>query len=142
MFATASASAAAPQDCVKADVILWGDGKHDDTSALNAWLRGHDAIWADSGRSAGDTISGRSFRLTAAIYVNAGSGRILHDFRLEWPERGETVSGGTILAGTDPDKEPVLSGVSVVGGDAGEGKPFDAPDQASDRHGDASCATS
>jgi hypothetical protein len=133
---------AADQHCVPARVILWGDGRHDDSFALNAWLDGKEAIWADSGAPVGSTISGRRFRLSAAIYVQAGSGRVLRDFRLEWPERGETVSGGTIAAGRDPDREPVMSGVDIVGGDPGEGVPFDAPDPAAERHPDASCATS
>ena len=138
-----SALAAKAQDCVRAEAVLWGDGKHDDTSALNAWLRGEDAIWASSGSPVGPTISSRSFRLSSAIYVRAGSGRALHDFRLEWPERGEVVSGGTILAGADPDQEPVVSGVSIVGGDPGEGKPFEASDHAvPDPRSEASCATS
>jgi hypothetical protein len=135
--------AAERQECVRAEIVLWGDGRHDDTFALNAWLRGEDAIWADSGAPVGATISGRSFRLTAAIYVRAGSGRTLHEFRMEWPERGEVVSGGTILAGDDPDSEPVMSGINIVGGDAGEGVPFEAPDHPpSNQHSEASCATS
>src|SRR5262245_37300895 len=120
-------AAAERQECVRAEIVLWGDGRHDDTFALNAWLRGENAIWADNGAAVGAMISGRSFRLSAAIYVQAGCGRVLHDFRMEWPERGEVVSGGTILSGDDPDKEPVMSGISIVGGDPGEGVPFDMP---------------
>jgi hypothetical protein len=119
---------AAPQDCVKAEFILWGDGKHDDTAALSAWLRGANASWASTGKPVGDRIVGHSFRLSAAVYVAAGSGRQLDDFRLLFPERGETVSGGTIMAGNDPDKPPVMSGVTIRGGDPGEGTPFDIPD--------------
>jgi hypothetical protein len=60
-----------------------------------------------------------------------------------WPERGETVAGGTIMAGSDPNKEPITSGISIVGGDPGEGKPFDAPDPAPAIPApDASCAIS
>jgi hypothetical protein len=134
---------AAPQDCVHIPVMLWGDGRHDDTAALNAWLRGRDAIWADSGAAVGAMITGRRFRLSAAIYVEAGTGRTLRDFRLEWPERGEIVSGGTLAAGDDPTAAPLQSGVTIVGGDPGEGVPFDMPDPEPDRADrEASCATS
>jgi len=116
------------QHCARADLVLWGDGRHDDTFALNAWLRGEDAVWAFDGAPVGDTIAGHAFRLSSAIYITAGSGRVLRDFRLSWPERGETVSGKAVLSGTDPDKPPVSEGVHIVGGDSGEGVPFDAPD--------------
>jgi hypothetical protein len=142
-LAESSSTAAEPQRCVRAEIVLWGDGRHDDTHALNAWLRGEDAIWADSGAPVGAAISGRSFRLSAAVYVRAGTRRVIENFRLLWPERGETVSGGTILAGGDPDQAPEMRGIEVIGGDPGEGKPFDLPDPAPARRDDAeSCATS
>jgi hypothetical protein len=135
--------AAGPQRCVPAEIVLWGDGRHDDTRALNAWLRGEDAVWADSGAPVGAAISGRGFRLSAAVYVRAGTGRVIENFRLLWPERDETVSGGVILAGGDPDQAPEMRGIEVVGGDPGEGKPFDLPYPAPVRRDDAeSCATS
>jgi hypothetical protein len=141
--ALAPAGAAVRQTCVRAEIVLWGDGGHDDTAALNAWLRGADAIWGQSGELVGDAIVGHRFRLSAAIYVPGGSGRRLEDFHLLWPERGETVSGGTIASGSDPDSAPDVSGVTIVGGDSGEGKPFDAPDPAvAQPNPDASCATS
>lgn len=142
LFASPS-FAAEPQRCVRAEIVLWGDGRHDDTQALNAWLRGEDAVWADSGAAVGAAIAGRSFRLSQAVYVRAGTGRSLQDFRLLWPERGEVVSGGTILAGTDPDRAPATSDISIVGGDPGEGQPFDLPDAAPARQDEVeSCATS
>jgi hypothetical protein len=134
---------AATQDCTRAPVVLWGDGRHDDTAALNAWLRGRDAIWAVTGAAVGEAIEGRSFRLSSAIYVQAGTGRILRDFRLEWPERREIVTGGTIAAGHDPDAAPLQSGVTIAGGDPGEGVPFDVPDREPEQaQRDASCAIS
>jgi len=120
-----------------------GDGQHDDTAALNAWLQGRDAIWADTGEAIGAAITGRIFRLSSAIYVQAGTVRVLRDFRLEWPERSEIVSGGTITAGDDPDAAPVQSGVTIIGGDPSEGVPFDAPDHEPDQAiREASCAVS
>ena len=116
------------QHCARTRNILWGDGRHDDTVALNAWLKGEDAVWGDSGRSVGTTIAGRSFRLSSAIYVVGGTGRSLSDFRLTFPERGEVVTGGIVRAGNDADQPPVSSGVTITGGDSGEGVPFDAPD--------------
>ncbi len=134
---------AAQQECVRVPVVLWGDGRHDDTGALNAWLRGRDAIWAATGTAVGAMIDGRSFRLSSAIYVNAGTGRVLRDFRMEWPDRGEVVTGGTIEAGHDPDALPAQTGVTITGGDPGEGVPFDGPDHETDRPSpDASCAIS
>ena len=142
-FLQAVSTAAAPQDCTRVPVVLWGDGKHDDTGALNAWLRGRDAIWAGNGTPVGAMIGGRRFRLSSAIYVQAGTGRVLRDFRLEWPERGEVVTGGTIMAGDDADAPPLQSGVAISGGDPGEGVPFDAPDGETEQAGsEASCATS
>jgi hypothetical protein len=134
---------AAPQDCARVPVVLWGDGKRDDTAALNAWLRGHDAIWADTGAPVGPAISGRSFRLSSAIYVNAGTGRILRDFRMEWPEHGQIVAGGTIAAGDDPDMPPRQSGVTITGGFPGDGIPYKVPDPGPAQAGSAaSCAIS
>jgi len=137
------AHGAEPQHCVRAEIVLWGDGRHDDSAALNAWLRGADAIWADSGEPVGASIAGRSFRLSAAVYVTGGTGRRLENFRMLWPERGETVTGGTILAGTDPDGAPILSGVTIEGGDPGEGVPFETPDPGPTDHDDrANCGIS
>ena len=113
--------------CVRTQNILWGDGRHDDTIALNAWFKGEDAVWGDSGKSVGAAIAGRSFRLSSAIYVIGGTGRSLSDFRLVFPERGEVVIGGIVRAGDDADQPPVSSGVTITGGDSGEGIPFDTP---------------
>jgi hypothetical protein len=123
--------------------VLWGDGRHDDSAALNAWFQGADAIWAASGEPVGANIAGHSFRLTGPVFVPAGTGRRLDAFRMLWPERGEIVSGGSIAAGGDPDKAAIVSGVDIVGGDPGEGVPFEAPDpDPAQRNPTASCATS
>ena len=138
-----AAAEAEPQRCKPVEIVLWGDGKHDDSAALNAWLAGDAAVWATGGEPVGARISGRRFRLSAATYVPGGTGRRLEDFRLDWPERGESVAGGVIAAGDDPDAAPRLSGVSISGGDPDEGMPFEspaaAPAQGDDR---ASCAIS
>jgi hypothetical protein len=138
-----AARAAEPQRCVAADIVLWGDGKHDDSAALNTWFRGADAVWAENGEPVGESIAGHSFRLSAAVYVPGGTGRRLEDFRMLWPERGETVAGGSIRSGTDPGAAPVITGISITGGDPGEGVPFEAPDPApADRDKEASCGIS
>ncbi len=137
------AQAAEPQHCVRAESVLWGDGRHDDSAALNAWFGGADAIWAESGEPVGTAIAGHSFRLSAAVFVPGGTGRRLEDFRMLWPENGEIVSGGSIASGSDPEKAAVVSGVDIVGGDPGEGVPFEAPDpDPAQRNPTASCATS
>jgi hypothetical protein len=139
----APAGDAEPQHCVHADIVLWGDGRHDDSAALNAWFGGEAAIWAESGEPVGAAIAGRSFRLSAPLYVSGGTGRRLEDFRMLWPERGEIVSGGSIVSGGDPAQAPIVSRVHIIGGDPGEGTPFDAPDTAPAGLGNpASCAIS
>jgi hypothetical protein len=137
----AGAVAADKQHCAPAGVVLWGDGRHDDTQALNAWFDGQSAIWGDSGAPVEATITGRRFRLSSALVVPGGSGRTLEDFRLSWPSRGETVSGGAIRAGRDPNRPPAVTGVTIEGGYVGEGRPFEASDPAPRRPG-TSCAIS
>jgi hypothetical protein len=135
--------AAEPQRCVRADIVLWGDGRHDDSAALNAWFGGADAVWAESGGPVGTAIAGHSFRLSAPVFVPAGTGRRLEAFRMLWPERGEIVSGGSIVSGSDAAKAPILSGIDIVGGDPGEAVPFEAPDPApTGRDDQASCGIS
>jgi hypothetical protein len=138
-----SAHASERQRCVRAEIVLWGDGRHDDSAALNAWFRGEPATWANSGEPVGASIAGHSFRLSAPVYVPGGPARRLENFRMVWPERGETVSGGMILSGSDADQAPILSGVSIRGGDPGEGIPFETQDPVSTgRDEEASCGTS
>lgn len=136
------AQAAEKQDCVRPELVLWGDGRHDDTAALDAWWHGADAVWAASGDPVGAMITGRTFRLSNAIYVPGGTGRRMADFHLVWPERGETVSGGTITAGTDPNGAPAIAGVKIEGGDPGEGKPFETDPASETTFAQRSCAIS
>jgi hypothetical protein len=134
---------AEPPRCARGDMVLWGDGRQDDTVALNAWLRGEDLAWAETGEPVGEAIAGHVFRLSSAIYVPGGTGRRLDSFRLVWPERGETVSGGSVLAGEDPDQPPLVSGVEIAGGDPGEGVPIETPEIAPrGRRDPARCAVS
>src|SRR5271155_1778467 len=64
------ARAAEPQHCLRPGIVLWGDGRHDDSAALNAWFSGAAAIWAESGEPVGASIAGHSFRLSAPLYVS------------------------------------------------------------------------
>jgi hypothetical protein len=140
---SASAAAAYQQHCVPAAVVLWGDGRHDDTQALNAWFGGRNAIWGDSGAPVGATIAGRRFRLSSSLAVPGGSGRTLENFRLSWPSRGETVSGGAIRSGGDPNRPPAVTGVTIEGGYPGEGRPHETPDTPpAPPRNNASCAIS
>jgi hypothetical protein len=142
LLALSPALAAEPQ-CARGDMVLWGDGVHDDTAALNAWLRGDSLVWAATGQSVGEAIADRIFRLSSVLYVPGGTGRQLERFRLVWPERGETVTGGSVRSGDDPNEAPVVAGVEIVGGDSGEGVPLETPDITRiDRSNPARCAVS
>lgn len=132
LFAGLAPAVAAPHfACRPTPLVLWGDGRHDDTAALNAWLAGDTVIWAESGKPVGAAIAGHTFRLSAAIYIPSGTGRMLTDFHLVWPWTHEEVSGGTIAAGTDPNAPPAESGIQKRGGDRLEGIPYAAPAAAS-----------
>jgi hypothetical protein len=137
------ALAAETPQCARGDMVLWGDGRHDDTAALNAWLRGDNLVWAMTGEPVGEAIADHVFRLSSGVYVPGGTGRRLDRFRLVWPERGETVTGGSVRSGDDPDAAPIVTGVEIVGGDSGEGVPLETPDIARiDRSNPARCAVS
>ncbi len=120
----AQAGEAAP--CAR--LALWGDGEHDDTAALNAWFRGEPVVWAQTREPVGPIVADRMFHLSDEIIVPSGTGRALLNFRMVWPRRPETVSGGAIRAGSDPEQPPRTTAVTIVGGDAGEGVPYEAPD--------------
>jgi hypothetical protein len=123
LLAATPAAAGGPPHC--APLPLWGDGRHDDTLALNAWLHGETVRWADTGGPIGAEIDGRVFVLSGPVYVEAGTGRTLTHFRMFWPRTGERLQGGTIAAGDDPDAPPRVSSVAKTGGDPGEGVPFE-----------------
>ena len=121
-------AAAESSHCAAGSIVLWGDGQHDDTAALNAWFRGEDAVWGDSGEPVGPAIAGRSFLLSRAIYTPGGTSRILDRFKLVWPDRHETVTGDRLDTGADPDAPPAAVNIRITGGDSGEGVAFHAPD--------------
>ena len=127
MLALPPALAADHAHCSAKLFVLWGDGSHDDTTALNAWFRGDPVVWGGTGRSIGPQISGHVFRLSAPIYISSGTGRRIDGFQLVWPERKERVSGGTIVAGTDPNEAPVATGLTKIGAGPNEGVPFPSP---------------
>ena len=115
--------------------VLWGDGAHDDTVALNAWFRGESVVWADTHGAVGAEIAGRTFLLSSTVYVSGGTGLRLERFRMIWPWRNEIVSGGAIVTGNNPNQEPRTEGITMVGADPDEGVPFAAPDPAPADHG-------
>ncbi|MBV8505682.1 MAG: hypothetical protein JOZ11_07740 [Alphaproteobacteria bacterium] len=125
--AVASAKAEEQSKCSAAPHLLWGDGEHDDTAALNAWFRGETVVWAQTHEPIGAEIADRTFLLSSVVYISSGTGRTLERFRLVWPERQETVSGGTIRSGDDPDQPPVAEGVTTIGADPDEGVPYEGP---------------
>jgi hypothetical protein len=136
LLATAAAKGEEEQSkCAAAPHLLWGDGEHDDTAALNAWFRGERVIWAQTHEEVGGEIADHTFLLSSVVYISSGTGRKLAHFRMVWPERRETVSGGTILSGDDPDKAPVAEGVTTVNADPDEGVPYHTPDPEPLDHG-------
>ena len=56
LLALSAASAEEPSKCAAAPHLLWGDGEHDDTAALNAWFRGESVIWAQTHEPVGAEI--------------------------------------------------------------------------------------
>src|SRR2546428_12772884 len=121
--APVSAKAEEPSKCAAAPHLLWGDGEHDDTAALNAWFRGETVTWAQTHETVGAEIADRTFLLSSAVYITSGTGRRLERFQMVWPARKETVSGGTISAGSDPDQPPIADGIIKIGADPDEGVP-------------------
>ena len=73
--------------------------------------------------------------MRSAIYVTSGSGRKLERFRMVWPERNETVTGGVIHSGNDPAQPPMADGVVMVGADNDEGVPYVTPPLEPREHG-------
>ena len=127
LLALAAAKAEEPSKCDAAPHLLWGDGEHDDTAALNAWFRGETVTWGQTHEKVGAEIADRTFLLSSVIYISSGTSRKLERFRMVWPDRQETVSGGTIRSGDDPDMPPVAEGVTTIGADPDEGVPYEGP---------------
>lgn len=127
LMAVPPAWAAPRSPCAAGRLMLWGDGRHDDTGALNAWFRGEPVVWAQTGRTVGPQIEGRTFRLSSTVYMPSGTGRTLDRFVLVWPGQGERVSGGTIETGDDPEKPALTNHIVKVGAAPGDGVPFAAP---------------
>jgi hypothetical protein len=126
-LAATPARAAEKPDCEAAGLALWGDGRHDDTRALNAWFRGERVVWAQTGRAIGAEIIGHDFLLSSTVFIPSGTGRRFERFQMIWPARKERVSGGTILTGDDPEKPAILVGIVKIGAGPDEGVPYDAP---------------
>jgi hypothetical protein len=135
LVALSAAIAEEPSKCAAAPHLLWGDGEHDDTAALNAWFQGETVIWAQTHDPVGEEITDRTFLLSSAIYISSGTGRKLERFRMVWPERKEIVSGGAIVAGNDPNQPPVADGITKIGADPDEGVPYETPDPEPREHG-------
>jgi hypothetical protein len=135
VLAALSPAKAEDPDCAAAPRVLWGDGEHDDTAALNAWFRGETVIWAQTHAPVGTEIADRTFLLSSTVYVSGGTGLRLEQFRMIWSWRNEVVSGGTITTGNDPDAEPRTEGITMVGADSDEGVPYKAPDPKPADHG-------
>jgi hypothetical protein len=127
LLALSAAKAEEQSKCAASPHLLWGDGEHDDTAALNAWFRGETVIWAQSHETVGSEIADRSFVLSSTVYVSGGTGRRLERFRMIWPWRNEVVSGDAIVTGNDSQQEPRTEGITMVGADPDEGVPYEGP---------------
>jgi hypothetical protein len=121
--------------CSAAPPVLWGDGEHDDTEALNAWFRGETVVWAQTHEVVGSEIADRRFLLSSTVYIHGGTDRKMERFRMVWPWRDEVVTGGTIATGDNPDAEPVAAGITKVNADPDEGVPYDGPKLEPHEHG-------
>lgn len=126
--------------CRPMPLVLWGDGRHDDTAALNAWFRGDRVIWAETGKPVGAAIAGHTFTLSAAIFVPSGTGRTITHFRFVWPWTHEEITGGTIASGTNGPA--AASGIRKRGGDPLEGVPYPAPVTSRPAHPPGECLMS
>jgi hypothetical protein len=135
LLALCPAKAEEQTKCGSGPRVLWGDGEHDDTAALNAWFRGETVIWAKTHEPAGAEIADRTFLLSSTVYVSGGTERRLERFQMLWPWRNEVVSGGVIATGNNPDEEPRTEGITMVGADPDEGVPHKAPDPEPLDHG-------
>jgi len=122
-----AARAAEKPPCEPVLLALWGDGRHDDTKALNAWFKGDRVVWGANGEPVGAAIAGRVFRLSSTVFVPSGTGRRLERFEMVWPARRERVSGGTIDAGNDHDMPATTTGIVKIGAGPDEGVPYKAP---------------
>lgn len=131
----APAPAISHAGCRPTPLVLWGDGRHDDTAALNAWFRGERVVWAQTHQPVGAQIAGRTFLLSSTVYISGGTGLRLERFRMIWPWRNEIVSGGAIITGDDPKEEPRTEGITKIGADPDEGVPYKAPDPEPREHG-------
>jgi hypothetical protein len=127
LIAVSPAAADEQSKCAAAPPVLWGDGTHDDTAALNAWFRGETVLWAQTDETVGSEIADHKFLLSSTVYIHSGTGRKMERFQMVWPHRNEVVTGGTITAGTDPDGQPVADGITKVNADPDEGVPYDGP---------------
>ena len=135
LFALSPAKAEEQSNCAAAPRVLWADGEHDDTAALNAWFRGETVMWAQTHEPVGAEIADRTFLLSSTVYISGGTGRRLEHFRMIWPWRKEVVSGGAITTGNDPDTEPHTEGITMVGADPDEGVPYRGHDREPSEHG-------
>lgn len=121
--------------CAAAPHLLWGDGEHDDTAALNAWFRGETVIWAQTREAVGSMIADHKFLLSSTVYIHGGTGRKMERFQMVWPHRNEVVTGGTILAGNDPEDPPTVDHITKINSDPDEGVPYEGPKPEPTEHG-------
>jgi len=127
LIAVSPAAADGPSKCSAALPVLWGDGEHDDTAALNAWFRGEAVLWAQTHEVVGSEITDHNFLLSSTVYIHSGTGRKMERFQMVWPYRNEVVTGGRIVAGSDPEGTPIADQITKINADPDEGVPYAGP---------------
>jgi hypothetical protein len=116
--------------CSAAPPVLWGDGEHDDTAALNAWFRGETVLWAQTHDVVGSEIADHSTKPT--VYIHSGTGRKMERFR--WFGASQRSCDRGRRGGKRSRRRPVVDGITKVNADPDEGVPYDGPKPAP-RHG-------
>jgi hypothetical protein len=72
----ATAIAIAPRVVfAKPTPVLYGDGKHDDTEALQAWFDGDRVVYSDGAVAGGPTLANREFLISGPITLRGNAER-------------------------------------------------------------------
>lgn len=61
-------------------LILWGDGIHDDTRAVQALMDGRLTVWTPTGLLVKDRVADQTFRITKALTIGVNRRKALLPF--------------------------------------------------------------
>lgn len=79
--------------------VLWGDGRHDDTAALNAWGAGRPVVYPD-GTPVTKVIANSVFLITGTIHISRQDPGLM------------IINNHFRYAGPDLDRRPTLRSVA------------------------------